>query len=112
MPGEPQKRTSSFSAAAELLPEVRRLTEEAHQRVDDLRARAEAGEDAAELEAQANQIIREWTNAMHQRGIEVKGLWLVDFDNGSGYYCWRWPETKLEYYHSYEEGFGGRMRIH
>jgi hypothetical protein len=42
----------------------------------------------------------------------VKGLWLVDFDNGSGYYCWRYPELRLEYYHSYDGGFGSRMRIH
>jgi len=30
--------------------------------------------------------------AMMRRGLEVKGLWLVDFDNGSGYYCWRYPK--------------------
>ena len=35
----------------------------------------------------------------------------MDFDNGSGYYCWRYPEQRLEFYHSYDEGFGGRMRI-
>jgi hypothetical protein len=35
----------------------------------------------------------------------------VDFDNGSGYYCWRHPEAGLEWFHSYEEGFGGRIRI-
>jgi hypothetical protein len=44
-------------------------------------------------------------------GAEVKGVWLVDFDNGSGYYCWRWPEEKLEYFHAYEDGFAGRTRI-
>ncbi|MGE0455845.1 MAG: DUF2203 family protein [Vicinamibacteria bacterium] len=26
--------------------------------------------------------------------------------------CWRYPEAGLEYYHSYEEGFRGRIRIH
>lgn len=112
MPDGQQTRIFSFAEATALLSEVRALTRDAEAAVGTLRARAEAGEDAAELEAQANQIIREWTDALHERGIEVKGLWLVDFDNGSGYYCWRWPETKLEYYHSYEEGFGGRMRIH
>ena len=45
--------------------------------------------------------------------LEVNGggLGLIDFDNGSGYYCWRWPETDLAYFHGYEEGFGGRIRI-
>jgi hypothetical protein len=46
-----------------------------------------------------------------EMGIEVKGLWLIDFDNGSGYYCWRYPEESLQFYHSYEDGFRGRMRI-
>ena len=52
-----------------------------------------------------------WAEAMMQLGLEVKGLWLVDFDNGSGYYCWRYPEAGLLFYHSHEEGFRGRMRI-
>ena len=41
----------------------------------------------------------------------MKGLWLVDFDNGNGYYCWRWPEPELAYFHGYDEGFDGRVRI-
>ena len=27
------------------------------------------------------------------------------------YYCWKWPEEELAYFHGYEEGFGGRVRI-
>jgi hypothetical protein len=45
------------------------------------------------------------------RGVEVKGLWLIDFDNGSGYYCWRHPEPGLHFFHSYEDGFSGRVPI-
>ena len=44
-------------------------------------------------------------------GIEVKGLWLIDFDCGSGYYCWQWPEPGLQFFHGYEEGFRGRMQL-
>ena len=44
-------------------------------------------------------------------GVEIKGLWLVDFDNGSGYYCWQHPEPSLSHYHGYEDGFAGRMKI-
>ena len=38
-------------------------------------------------------------------------LWLVDWDNGDGYYCWRFPEETVSFFHSYEEGFGGRLPI-
>jgi hypothetical protein len=106
------KRTFSFAEAAAMLPEVRKLTEEAHARVEALRARIERGEQGEALQGEADAVFQAWAESMHERGIEVKGLWLIDFDNGSGYYCWVWPETKLEYYHSYQEGFGGRMRIH
>ena len=64
---------------------------------------------AAQVEADA--VVQSWAQDLIARGLEIKGLWLVDFDNGSGYYCWRFPEERLEFYHSYEDGFGGRMRI-
>ena len=111
-PTDGSKRTFSFSEAVALLPEVRRLTEDAHGRVEALRARLERGEQAEALQTEADAVYQAWADNMQARGIEVKGLWLIDFDNGSGYYCWVWPETKLEYYHSYDAGFRGRMRIH
>jgi len=102
-----EKTIFSYEQAAELLPEVRRLTEAAHLKVEDL-TRDGRVKDA---EDRLNEVVGQWAEAMMRRGLEVKGLWLVDFDNGSGCYCWRYPETSLMFYHSYEEGFGGRMRI-
>ena len=52
-----------------------------------------------------------WVRAMEALGVEVEGRWLVDFDHGRGYYCWRWPEERLDYFHGYDEGFAGRVRI-
>ena len=37
-------------------------------------------------------IVEAWAEAVRALGLEVKGLWLVDFDNGEGYYCWKYPE--------------------
>jgi hypothetical protein len=105
---EPKARTVfSYDSAAALLPEVRRLTAEAALLVDEARA---AG-DGLEVEERVHTVVADWAEAMIDRGLEVKGLWLVDFDNGQGYYCWRYPETGLDYFHTYEEGFRGRMRI-
>ena len=36
---------------------------------------------------------------------------VVDFDNGEGYYCWRYPEETIGHYHGYDDGFAGRMKI-
>jgi hypothetical protein len=102
-----EKTLFSYDEAAALLPEVRRLTEEAYREVEAIT------EDGAEKQGDAriDEVFGRWAEAMMARGLDVKGLWLVDFDNGSGYYCWRYPEATLMFYHSYEEGFRGRMRI-
>jgi hypothetical protein len=97
------KKIFTYEDAAALLPEVQRLTRGAVDEVESLPGDAvqEAGQ----------QIVAKWAEQVLQLGIEVKGLWLVDFDNGSGYYCWRYPEESLQYYHGYEDGFGGRVKL-
>ncbi len=102
MPAKTATIVFSYERAAALLPEVRQLTEEAIARVEEV-------QQAAPEDVQS--VVAGWADAMLDRGLEVKGLWLVDFDNGSGYYCWRYPENGLEYFHTYEEGFRGRVRI-
>jgi len=103
--GLAERRIFTYTEAAALLPEVRLLTEQAYRRVEELSAGGAGA--AAELEA----VVDAWAHEILARGAEIKGLWLVDFDNGSGYYCWRHPETGLMYYHSYEDGFRGRVPI-
>jgi hypothetical protein len=100
------RKVFSYEEAAALLPAVREETDGAVRRVESLAASA-----ATRARAEADAIVQDWARGMLARGLEVKGLWLVDFDNGSGYYCWRYPEPGLQFYHSYEDGFGGRMRI-
>jgi len=105
------KKVFSYDEAVSLLPEVRRLTDAAYRQVADLGAGTSGGVATQEVQTRIESIIGSWAQALMEMGIEVKGLWLVDFDNGSGYYCWRYPEDGLHFYHSYEDGFRGRMRI-
>jgi hypothetical protein len=111
-PPQDTKRTFSYDEAASLLPEVRRITEVAQ---DEVRAAGIAvspdGGLGPALQEQLAAIVQKWAREIIALGLEVKGLWLVDFDNGSGYYCWRYPESGLHFYHSYDDGFRGRMRI-
>ncbi len=97
------KKIFSYEEAAALLPEVRRLTAEAVSEVDAL------ANDTSREEGQ--RIVTRWAEAVMQMGLDVKGLWLVDFDNGSGYYCWQYPEESLQYFHGYEDGFQGRVKL-
>ena len=63
------------------------------------------------VEGELSLVVSRWLRAMEALGVDVKGAWLVDFDCGSGYYCWRWPEAEIAWFHGYDEGFAGRARI-
>ncbi len=100
------KRTFTFEEARKLLPAVRERTRRALAKVEALGEEGNGPEGSA-----AKEVLRAWAQEMHELGIDVKGPWLLDFDSGDGYWCWRWPEETLDYYHGYDEGFAGRVRI-
>jgi regulator of sirC expression with transglutaminase-like and TPR domain len=99
-----EKKIFTLDEARRLLPRVQKITSEAVFRY----ARLGAG-DEAEEERQG--IVGDWVRAVVTLGAEIKGLWLVDFDSGAGYYCWKYPESSLEYFHGYDEGFVGRLPL-
>ncbi len=111
---EPQdERRWTLEGARAVFPDVRTRTERAVRRVDALlegRPEDAMRSDPA-LREQVEGIVSRWVREMEALGTDIKGLWLVDFDNGSGYYCWKWPEEELCHYHTYDEGFAGRARI-
>ena len=106
-----EKKIFSYSEAIALMPEVQRLTEAAYQQIEALQAGTVENASSPPAQQEMDRIVSEWARSILERGIDVKGLWLVDFDNGSGYYCWRYPEQGLRFYHSYEDGFRGRVPI-
>lgn len=81
---------------------MQRLTLEAVEQVDALPETATS---------EQQRVVGRWAESVMGLGIDVKGIWLVDFDNGSGYYCWQYPEESLQYFHGYEDGFGGRVKL-
>jgi hypothetical protein len=104
-----EKKIYSYGEAVAMLPQVQQITATAHARVEELRPRAEGG--ARDAQQAIDEILGDWARQILALGIEVKGLWLVDFDSGSGYYCWKHPEPGLRFFHSYEDGFSGRVPI-
>lgn len=99
------KKIFTLEEARELLLRVREITSASALRY------ARLGEGGPEVEEERQQIVRTWAKEIVSLGCEIKGLWLVDFDSGAGYYCWKYPETSLEYFHGYEEGFAGRLPL-
>ncbi len=116
MPVRPtSNRTFTLADAQRLLPAVRTRTAEA---VEQARAVADRLErlpnghpDRDTLHVALDRVVAEWTGAIQAHGAEVKGLWLVDFDTGEGYYCWRYPEVAVQHYHGHDEGFAARLKV-
>jgi hypothetical protein len=108
-------RKFTYEEAIQILPEVQRITQDTLSRVSVLAAQIYAIKvDEALMkvyEREQASVVNEWVQAVERLGCEVKGLWLVDFDNGDGYFCWQYPEPNLEYFHGYAEGFAGRTRL-
>ena len=79
--------------------------------MDQLEAKRSDPVHSAALESKINQKMDEWNSKVSRLGGISKGLWLVDFDSGDGFYCWKYPENDILYWHSYHEGFEGRVPI-
>lgn len=106
----------SLEQARTVLPIIRRITQEFSVKVESLMARLETvnltqTETIMRLETEVNDLIKAWHEKIKKLGARPKGLWLVDFDSGDGYFCWKYPESDLEYWHSYDGGFNGRVSL-
>jgi len=109
-------RIFTLQQAQNLLQLIHRVTEDSSKKVKTLVACFEALPDkksprALDFQDQINQLIGQWQNKIERLGGRPKGLWLADFDNGQGYYCWKFPETEISFFHGYQDGFTGRRMI-
>lgn len=108
-------RMFTLAETEELFPLVRSITEAAWRELEPVRHRLEsmipANPRIREVEREYEAIVKRWMAKMNRLGLVVKGLWLVDFDTGDGYLCWKFPELRIGYYHGYQEGFMGRRPL-
>jgi len=110
-------RVFTLEEAQELMPKVKETTapvfELASSLAQELGQAEKDGEEsrAEELRERLQALVESWAEAIRDFGPDVKGLWLVDFDSGDGYWCWAYPEQELTHWHSYEDGFSGRIPI-
>lgn len=109
-----QKRFFTLEEARQLLPVVKRITKSAKEDISLLSTQGRYTSDKkkrAAIEEQIQRVLQNWHQKIHKLGCVAKGMWLVDFDSGEGYFCWHYPEESIEFFHAYHEGFGGRSKI-
>ncbi len=110
-------RIFTLEQAKAEMPHVRALTEPVFILASSLAEELEQAEErndeahAEQVRERLQDLVQSWSESMRALGADVKGLWLVDFDSGDGYWCWAWPETELTHWHSYEAGFRGRVPV-
>ena len=106
----------SLDEARELLPIIYRITKAYSQKVEVLIERLDSmiGQREAlvtHIENEVNNLIQEWQSKVQKLGALPKGLWIADFDSGDGYFCWKYPERNVEYWHKYTDGFSKRVHV-
>jgi hypothetical protein len=107
----------NFQQASQLLSLVYKITVDADQELDLLTGKLNLfkqemkTQESTNLEDQIQKLINKWESKIIKLGLEPKGIWLVDFDVGDGYYCWKYPELELKFWHGYKDGFSGRRPI-
>lgn len=106
----------SLEEARRILPVVRRITSEFSAKVELLIARLETlqlnqTDTICTLEKQVNELIQIWNDKIRKLGADPRGLWVVDFECVEGYYCWKYPESDILYWHAHEDGYTGRKPI-
>ncbi len=110
-----ESRVFTLGEARALFPVVQRITREAHAELEPVRreliATVPASPHIRDVENRYQEIVRRWVAKMERLGLVVKGLWLVDFDTGDGYLCWKFPELRIGYFHAYHDGFAGRRPL-
>lgn len=113
-----RKSVFTLEEAQTLFPIVFKLTKSYSERVHDLIVKIEALSKSntdigvsEPLEAEAGRLIQDWQSKIQKLGGQPNGHWIVDFDSGDGYFCWKYPERSIEYWHHYRDGFSKRIKL-
>lgn len=105
-------RKFTLNEAQAMLPAIKQITGEAAKAAQHVEEEAQEGELGSQEAGKAMQgVIQAWAAKVAQLGCVPKGVWLVDFDNGAGYFCWQYGEDELGFFHPYETGFADRTPI-
>ena len=104
-----------LAEASELLPVVRKITENAYERLSKLDKRLEimllCDPRRTAIVDEYEKIVRKWVASITRLGAIPNGLWRIEFDTGEGYLSWRFPELRIGYFRGYGCQFDDRIPV-
>ncbi|HEC11906.1 MAG TPA: DUF2203 family protein [Acidiferrobacteraceae bacterium] len=110
-----EPRVFNLAEAQELFSLVRNISQTAFEELVPIRKQLEtmipSNPQLPAMERRYEAIVKRWVSKMERLGLLVKGLWVVNFDTGDGYLCWKYPELKLSHYHDYSQSFSDRRPL-
>lgn len=110
------KTIFTIESCNELLPLILKITVDSMGEIKNLMAQIEGQRykdlnHKNEIEEKISKNLKLWENKIKKLGAKPKGLWTVDFDSGTGYFCWKYPEKSISHFHGYDEGFSSRKEL-
>ncbi|CAM2006975.1 DUF2203 family protein [Acanthopleuribacter pedis] len=107
-PLKPQAKVFCQDEVRALIPWLMEISADAEKEIIAIQQQ-ETDRDQAQKRVQA--IIHYWLETVIKLGAIPKQPFTVDFDSGSDYFCWEYPEEDIYYRHEYHLGYAGRHRI-
>ncbi len=101
--------------ARELLPLVKKITARDYQLLSPSQTRLNKmlsnDPRRSQYEIAYEEIVSQWKKKIERLGAKTSGLWVVEFDLGSGCLTWRYPELSLAYFREHGKSFAERIRL-
>jgi hypothetical protein len=108
-------RSLDLKAAHDLLPIVRKITQQANRELGPIQQRLNSMVPAdpriAYVKFTYERIVKNWAGKIERLGLKVHGLWQVGFDGEIGWYGWQYPERSIRYFLEYDALFADRSLI-
>ena len=106
----------TLEEANDLMPIIHRITSKHSLEAEKLMQRLENLEESQgdliqKTEDELHAVVASWEAKVSKLGAEPRGLWLADLDAGDGYFCWKFPEKQIGFWHGYNEGYSNRVPV-
>lgn len=99
-----------------ILPAVRRITVHAAKIADEIQNQLKfTPQDepfSKRLRLELDAVVKNWALKIARLGLTPRGIWLVDFDAGNGWFSWRLGDEALSYFHPFSAPKDTSSQIH